>query len=262
MVSYCQAMDELFRALSDPTRRALLDALNVEDGQSLSSLESKFCMSRFGVAKHLKLLEDAGIVVVRKVGREKLHFLNAAPVREMYARWMQKYIVEQAGDRLGLRDYTEGKMMSVVYESYIRTSPQALWQALTDPEMRRKYQFGLNVVSDYRPGSDYTASGQGRLVFSGTIVEADPPWRLVTTYSAHWSAEVETYGPSRVVIDIEKIEDTCRLVLTHDDLPRGASPQLYGGWPMVLSGLKTLLETGDILTTPGSLRWLDADDTP
>jgi DNA-binding transcriptional ArsR family regulator len=84
-------MDEVFRALSDPTRRELLDSLFKQDGQTLSALEARLPMSRFGVMKHLKVLEEADLVVTRRRGREKLHFLNPVPIRLVYERWVSKY---------------------------------------------------------------------------------------------------------------------------------------------------------------------------
>ena len=84
-------MDAVFRALADPTRRSLLDELFKKDGQTLSALEERFPMTRFGVMKHLKLLEEAGLVVTKRRGREKLHFLNPVPIRLVHDRWVSKY---------------------------------------------------------------------------------------------------------------------------------------------------------------------------
>jgi DNA-binding transcriptional ArsR family regulator len=91
LVTYHEVMDEVFKALADPTRRGLLDALFERDGQSLSALEEGLPMSRFGVMKHLKVLEEAGLVTTKRSGREKLHFLNAVPIRLIYDRWVSKY---------------------------------------------------------------------------------------------------------------------------------------------------------------------------
>jgi len=122
--------------------------------------------------------------------------------------------------------------MEKVFEIYIKTTPERLWQAITDPEMRRKYSFGVGVHSDWKRGSTYHAKAGGTTInpsmaiAEGENLEVDPPRRLVQSYRALWS----------------------------DDVKReGASAELYGGWPMILSGLKTLLETGGLLTTPGSL---------
>ncbi len=89
----------------------------------------------------------------------------------------------------------------------------------------------------------------------GEVLEADPPRRLVHTMRALWSDDVKAEGFSRVTWEIERVGDSCRLVLTHDELGDAANPEIYGGWPMILSGLKTWLETGRLLTTPGSLMY-------
>jgi uncharacterized protein YndB with AHSA1/START domain len=147
--------------------------------------------------------------------------------------------------------------MEKVFEIYIKTTPERLWEAITDEEMRRKYNFGVGVVSDWTPGSRYEGGSPMApgLLLEGENLEVDPPRRLVQSFTALWSQEVKAAGPSRVTWEIEQVEDSCRLTVIHDQLPEGANPELYGGWPMILSGLKTLLETGETLTTPGSLRY-------
>jgi uncharacterized protein YndB with AHSA1/START domain len=146
--------------------------------------------------------------------------------------------------------------MEKVYEIYIKTTPERLWEAITDPEQRAKYNFGLGLRSDWTPGSRYEASAPAAgLLCEGENVEVDPPRRLVQTFVARWSEDVEREGTSRVTWEIEPVSDSCRLLLTHDELREGANDELFGGWPMILSGLKTLLETGELLTTPGSLRY-------
>ena len=147
--------------------------------------------------------------------------------------------------------------MEKVFEIYIRTTPERLWEAITDPEIRSKYNFGARVSSDWTPGSHFemVAPGAPGLLGEGEILEVDPPRRLVHTMVALWSDEVKSESASRVTWEIEPIGDSCRLTLTHDQLREGANSQLFGGWPMVLSGLKTWLESGELLTTPGSLMW-------
>src|SRR2546425_7213124 len=145
-------MDAVFRALADPTRRSLLDALVKEDGQPLSALERRLPMTRFGVMKHLRVLEEAGLVVTKKRGREKLHFLNAVPIRLIHDRWVSKYAEPWAATLSQLKRRLEDTMEKV-FEIYIKTTPERLWEALTNPEMRRKYSFGLNVRSDWTPDS-------------------------------------------------------------------------------------------------------------
>jgi uncharacterized protein YndB with AHSA1/START domain len=252
------AMDDaVFRALADPTRRGLLDELFRKDGQTLSALQERLPMTRFGVMKHLKLLEEAGLVVTRRRGREKLHFLNAVPIRLVHDRWVSKYTEPWVASLSALKQGLE-QTMEKVFEIYIKTTPERLWQALTDTEMRRKYNFGAVVTSDWKKGSRYEGRGGGNVIFEGEVLEADPPRKLVVSFRAVWGEDVKAEGTSRVTYEIAPVGDSCHLKVTHDQLREGANDQLYGGWPMILSGLKTLLETGELLTTPGSLMYAKA----
>jgi uncharacterized protein YndB with AHSA1/START domain/DNA-binding transcriptional ArsR family regulator len=252
--------DRIFKALADPTRRFLLDLLFERDGRTLMELEAELEMTRFGVMKHLRVLGDAGLVVARRSGRKKLHFLNPVPIRLIHDRWIDKYTEPWAMTLTGLKKNLEASMEKV-FEIYIKTTPERLWQAITDPEMRRKYTFGVDVQSDWKPGSSYqgtagnTTIAPSMPIFEGENLEVDPPRRLVQSFRALWSDDVKGEGTSRVTWEIEQIHDSCRLTVVHDQLREGANPELYGGWPMILSGLKTLLETGELLTTPGSLRY-------
>ena len=248
-------MDDVFRALADPTRRSLLDELFKQDGQTLGALEARLPMTRFGVMKHLKVLEEAGLVVTKRRGREKLHFLNPVPIRLVHDRWVSKYAEPWAATLSDLKHKLEEKTMEKVFEIYIKTTPERLWKAITDAEMRRKYSFGAVVTSDWTTGSRYEAVGGGAPIFEGENLEVDPPRRLVQSFRALWGEDVKSEGTSRVTWEIEPVGDSCRLIVTHDQLREDANDQLFGGWPMILSGLKTLLETGETLTTPGSLRY-------
>jgi uncharacterized protein YndB with AHSA1/START domain len=257
MVSYSVVVELVFKALADPTRRSLLDSLFRTDGQTLGQLAGGFEMSRIGVAKHLALLEDAGLVVTRRRGREKLHYLNAVPVREVYDRWVSKYTEGWAAGLVGLRNELE-RTMEKVFEIYIRTTPERLWAAITDAETRARFHFGNRIASDWTPGSTYEVTNphaDGPLI-DGENLEVDPPRRLVQSYRALWDDEAAGTETSRVTWEIEPVgSDSCRLTVVHDQLPDGAAEAIYGGWPMVLSGLKTWLETGEELTTPGSLMY-------
>jgi uncharacterized protein YndB with AHSA1/START domain len=250
-------MDAVFKALADPTRRSLLDELFKEDGQTLSALELRLPMTRFGVMKHLRVLEEAHLVTTRRRGREKLHFLNPVPIRLVHDRWVSKYAEPWAAALSGLKRDIEEAVMEKVFEIYIKTTPERLWEAITDPELRQRYSFGTRVTSDWTPGSRYEATGpDGTGVWvEGENLEVDPPRRLVQSMRALWSEEVKQEGLSRVTYEIEPVGDSCRLTVIHDELREGANDELYGGWPMILSGLKTLLETGEELTTPASLRF-------
>jgi uncharacterized protein YndB with AHSA1/START domain/DNA-binding transcriptional ArsR family regulator len=279
--------DEVFKALADPTRRSLLDALFEQDGQTLSALEDRLPMTRFGVMKHLRLLENAGLVVTRRVGREKLHFLNPVPIRLIHDRWVNKYTERWAVMLTQLKRQLEEEPMDstsyphlvplvpapdgegamAVFEIYIKTTPESLWQAIVDPKLRAKYSFGVEVHSAWTPGSGYRASVPaipsapgGFDISEGENLEVESPHRLVQSFRALWSDEVRAAGFSRVTWEITPVGDSCRLVVVHDRLPKDANPELYGGWPMILSGLKTLLETGELLTTPGSLLYAPVQD--
>lgn len=246
----------MFKALADPTRRRLLDDLFDEDGQNLGALEASYSMSRIGVSKHLAVLEEAGLVVTKRRGREKLHFLNPVPIRQIHDRWVSKYTEGWAAGLVELKSDLEATMEKV-FEIYIRTTPERLWAAITDPDTRARYHFGSRVESEWTTGSSFEMvhpGADGPLV-QGQNVLVDPPWRLVQTMHALWGEDAADEGVTRVTWEIEQVEDSCRLTVTHDQLREGASPEIYGGWPMVLSGLKTWLETGDELTTPGSLMY-------
>ncbi|MFL5848287.1 MAG: ArsR/SmtB family transcription factor [Solirubrobacteraceae bacterium] len=253
-------MNDVFRALADPTRRSLLDELFGKDGQTLSALQARVPMTRFGVMKHLKVLEEAGLVVTRRRGREKLHFLNPVPIRLVHDRWVSKYAEPWAATLSGLKRRLEDRTMEKVFEIYIKTTPDRLWEAITDPEQRRRYNFGVGVESDWTPGSRYVAGHPAAPapIVEGENLEVEAPRRLVQSFNARWGEDVEAEGTSRVTWEIEPVGDSCRLTVVHDQLREGANDQLYGGWPMILSGLKTWLETGRELTTPGSLRYAQA----
>jgi len=258
MVTYTRAMDAVFKALADPTRRGLLDALFKRDGQTLGSLGHRLSMTRFGVMKHLRVLEEAGLVVTKRRGREKLHFLNAVPIRQMHDRWIDKYTEPWTGMLTELKTNLEEENMEKVFEIYIKTTPERLWQAIVDPKLRSKYSFGVGVHSDWTPGSTYVATPQqmrDMRICEGENLEVDPPRKLVQSFRALWSDAVKNEGTSRVTWEIEPIGDSCKLTIVHDQMRTGTNGEIYGGWPMILSGLKTLLETGELLTTPGSLRW-------
>ena len=250
-------MDGVFRALADPTRRLLLDELFKKDGQTLGALERRVPtpMTRFGVMKHLRVLEEAHLVVSKRRGREKFHFLNPVPIRLIHDRWVSKYAEPWVSALSGLKQSLEDKTMEKIFEIYIKTTPQRLWEAITNAEMRRKYTFGVVVTSEWTPGSRYQGLGHGTPIFEGENLEVDPPRRLVQSYRALWSDDVKSEGTSQVTWEIEPVGDSCRLTVTHSQLRDGANNQIYGGWPMILSGLKTLLGTGELLTTPGSLMY-------
>jgi len=148
-----------------------------------------------------------------------------------------------------------------VFEVYIKATPERVWEAITDPVQRARYSFGVQTQSDWVTGSTYRSIAPGVVdIAEGENLVVDPPRLLVQSFRALWSEEVSAQGITRVTWEIEPVGDSCRLTVVHDQLPESANAELYGGWPMILSGLKTLLETGDLLTTPGSLMYAQAQD--
>ncbi|HEX4383015.1 MAG TPA: metalloregulator ArsR/SmtB family transcription factor, partial [Myxococcales bacterium] len=173
-------MDTVFKALADKSRRRLLDRLFRKDGQSLGDLCTRAGMTRFGVMKHLKVLERAGLVLARRSGREKRHYLNPMPIRLAHDRWVSKYRAPFADALSQLKTQLEGNMAETqVYEIFIRTSPAKLWQALTDGEVTRRYFFGESIYSDFKRGSPWNFTGPaGKRDVEGEVLESDPPRKL------------------------------------------------------------------------------------
>ena len=210
-------------------------------------------MTRFGVMKHLRILEAAGLVMTRKVGREKRHYLNPVPIRLIHDRWVSKYTGPMAAALVELKSVLEADAVPgdnvQVYQIVIRTSPERLWQALTESSFSRRYPFYMNIDSTFELGAPIRfVDDASHVAVEGEILESDPPRRLVYTwvirYDPKYSAET-----SRVTWEIEPRGDgVCRLTLTHDvtNAPLTA-PHVTNGWPFILSGIKTLLETGEPL---------------
>jgi DNA-binding transcriptional ArsR family regulator/uncharacterized protein YndB with AHSA1/START domain len=248
-------VDDVFKALADSTRRRLLDRLFKRDGQTLGELCDKANMTRFGVMKHLAVLEEAGLIATRKVGREKFHYLNPVPVQRIADRWISKYAAPFTGALSAMKRHLEdpmGKPMHV-YEVYIRSTPEKIWQALTDGTMTRQFFYGTTVESTFQAGAPLTYRGsEGKVMVEGKVIEADPPRRLSQTWRAVYDPETAKERPSRVTWLIEPLGETCKLTVTHDDFD-GETKTYHAvarGWNPVLSGLKTLLETGKPLVLP------------
>jgi uncharacterized protein YndB with AHSA1/START domain len=243
--------DEVFRALADPHRRTLLDLLRREDGQSLGALERHLPMTRFGCMKHLKVLEDAGLITTRKVGREKLHFLNAVPIRQVYERWVSQFAEPWARALTGLASSLESQAMKpLVLHVFIRTTPERLWQALTDGEMARQYYYATRVQSSWKVGAplEYLRDN-GEAALKGEVLEIDPPKRLVTTFKPQFLPPGAPPHTSKVTFEIEPQGGACKLTLIHEGLEEGSpmTQEFTIGWAKITSGLKTLLETGEAL---------------
>jgi uncharacterized protein YndB with AHSA1/START domain/DNA-binding transcriptional ArsR family regulator len=249
-------VEDVFRALADPKRRLLLDKLFERDGQTLTELEAHTPdITRFGVMKHLRVLEDAGLVVTKKIGREKYHYLNAVPIRRIHDRWLDKFTSARARALLDLQHVLERKDSSLtntqvrttkVLQIVIRTTPDQLWRALTESEYTQQYFFGSVWESSFEPGSPYKMTAGGFPMIEGTIETFEPPRKLVTTFKALWSEAVKAEGTSRVTYEIEPRGPVCKLTVTHDDLIAGSpeTDSMVEGWTLIISGLKTLLETG------------------
>jgi len=247
-------MEEVFRALADPNRRSLLDALHERDGRSLNELEEILPgMTRFGVMKHLRVLADAGLVTARRDGRRKLHYLNPVPIQLIADRWISRFAAPWTTGLVDLKATLEASSpMSApkhVFEVYIRTTPERLWQAITDPAVTEAYYFNSRIESDWTPGSPYTMrKPDGELSLDGEILELDPPRKLVQSFNMRWLPDVAD-PPSRVTWEITPMGDICRLSLTHDGFASESRTfsEVGGGWPLILSSLKSLLETGHAL---------------
>ena len=250
-------VQQVFKALADKSRRRLLDKLFKRDGQTLGELEAHLPeMTRFGVMKHLGVLEAAGLITTRKAGREKLHFLNPVPIRRVFDRWTSKYATPFTRALTDLKAHLEGEPMNKpesprhIYEVFIRTTPQKLWEAITRPDFTRQYFYQTSVKSDWKVGSPVAhLDGEGEPVLQGEVLEVDPPRRLVTTFKGLRSLEGSKDRPSRVTWQIEPRGEVCKLTLVHDDFDgETATYKSVGpGWNPILSGLKTLLETGQPL---------------
>lgn len=245
-------MDKVFKALADGTRRRLLDLLHEHSGQTLGELCGHIAMARQSVTQHLAVLEAANLVSTVRRGREKLHYLNPVPLHEIQERWIDKFERPRLRALSSLKRRAEEAMSdkpSYVYVIYIRSTPEKVWHALTDAELTASY-WGHSNVSDWRPGSRWEhrrTDGSGIADVVGTVVESQPPTRLV----ALWADPADEDNPdkqSRVTFDVQPHADIVRLTVTHEDLPdESALGDVSLGWPAVLSNLKSLLETGSTL---------------
>ena len=260
--------DLVFKALADPTRRRLLDRLFARDGQTLSELETAAEMTRFGVMKHLRVLEDAGLVVTRRAGREKLHFLNPVPVRLIHDRWIDKFTERPVAALTALKAELENKMSETtvkVFEIYIKAPVQTVWEAITTPEWTARYGYKALSEYDLRPGGAFVcranegmrAMGLAEIIIDGEVIEVDPPHKLVQTHRFLFNDQTKAEGFTRLTWEVVPTPGGfTRLTVTHDltGAPVAAgmvtskfSDQGGGGWNWILSDLKSLLETGENL---------------
>jgi uncharacterized protein YndB with AHSA1/START domain/DNA-binding transcriptional ArsR family regulator len=267
-------VDDVFRALADTSRRQLLDSLNARNGQTLRELCAGLDMARQSVSKHLAVLEGANLVTTVWQGREKLHYLNPAPIAEISRRWISRYDQQRVEALADLKRALEDRPMpedtipenkpEFVYTTYIRTSPEQLWRALTDPAFTRRYWGGLTFESDWKPGSALTyilANGERIEDPEQVVLESDPYRRLSYTwhtFTPGWAAAYQvpddtraayaTERRSTATFDLEEQGLLVKLTIRHDGFDQG-SAVLGGvsqGWPLLLAELKSLLETGDV----------------
>jgi uncharacterized protein YndB with AHSA1/START domain/DNA-binding transcriptional ArsR family regulator len=252
-----EAMDAAFKALADPTRRLLLDRLRERNGQTLGELCERLEMARQSVTQHLDVLVDANLVTVVRRGRQRLHYLNPAPIHEIEQRWIAGFDRPRLQALSAIRSQAEEYAMTetsvsvptYVYVTYIRASAEQVWRALTDADLTARY-WGHANVSDWQPGSSWEhrrADGSEAVDVVGQVLAAEPPTRLVITFEDKPDA-ASLRDPSVVTFLIEPHQDIVRLTVTHENLPN--QEMLNGishGWPAVLANLKSLLETGEVL---------------
>jgi uncharacterized protein YndB with AHSA1/START domain/DNA-binding transcriptional ArsR family regulator len=256
--------NRVFKALADPSRRLLLDALYERDGRTLTDLCEQLDMTRFGTMKHLRLLEEAGLITTRKAGREKLHFLNPVPIRLMHDRWIGKYSESRVATLAALKEALEGAphmaqengteaTTTQVYHMFIKATPERVWEAITKPELIGHYFHGARMERELQAGGRYLSYSpdHSQLWVDSAVVEFDPPRRLVHGWRSLYDAEMAKEAESRVTWEIEPQPDgVSKLTVIHDQLegaPKTAASVGGPGWMLVLSGLKTLLETGEPL---------------
>jgi len=244
-------MDSAFKALADPTRRLLLDRLRAQNGQTLRELCDRLDMARQSATQHLDVLMRANLVIVVRRGRERLHYLNPAPIHDIEQRWIAEFEKPRLRALDDIKNQAEEYAMipSYVYVTYIRANPEQVWRALTDADLTAQY-WGHANVSDWQPGSTWEhrrVDGSGAVDVVGRVLEAEPPTRLVITFEDAPEAALQR-EPSVVTFLVEPHQDIVRLTVTHENLPN--EEMLNGisqGWPAVLANLKSMLETGDVL---------------
>jgi uncharacterized protein YndB with AHSA1/START domain/DNA-binding transcriptional ArsR family regulator len=247
-------MAPIFRALADPGRRVLLDRLFERDGQTLGELCGYLPeMTRFGVMKHLGVLEEAGLVSTVKVGREKRHFLNPVPIRLVHDRWIGKFAEPLVGAMTAFKMQLESPMNTVdhVYSVFIKAAPDRVWRAITDGDDTARYYYGTRVASEWTVGSPLTyAYPDGSVAADGKILEIDSGRRVVMSFHPRWDPEIDAEGPIRMIWEVEGTEDGgSKLTVTSALKPDSKTAEEFsGGIVYIVSGLKTFVETGEALS--------------
>ncbi|KPJ80738.1 MAG: hypothetical protein AMJ58_07445 [Gammaproteobacteria bacterium SG8_30] len=242
-------MDEVFRALADPTRRELLDRLRRREGQTLLELAEGFDMTRQAVTKHLDLLVEARLVTVDWRGRERLHYLNPVPLARIAARWMDRFARRRSRALVDLKSRLEEPMQDpeYVYEIYIKAQRDAVWEALTEGHFTRQYWFATSIESSWQAGAPVRFLFEdGRVAVEGEVLEADRPARLSYTWHPLYDEGLAAEVPSRVTFELEEVRGQTRLRVVHDRFPAGSAVRRHvaGGWEFLISGLKSVVESG------------------
>lgn len=250
--------DAVFRALNDPSRRLLLDALFADDGQSLGELSALLPeMTRFGVMNHLSILEEASLVTTHKSGRRKLHYLNAVPIQLVHQRWINKYTDRKVRTMTELKSALESaegtKAPDHIYQVIINVSPAVVWNAITEGDITEQYFYGTRVESTWEAGSRITYSyPDGRLASEGEILSIEPGSMVEMTFQALWDEGLVAEGPAREIWRVEDFGGAAKLTIELYDTPAGSRTHtdFVNGFPYIVSGMKTLLETGETLPSP------------
>jgi len=247
-------MDEVFPAVSDPSRRHLLDQLFERDGQTLGELCAHLPdMTRFGVMNHLRVLEEAGLVITKKVGRSKFHYLNPVPIRLIHDRWISRYAELRVGAIADIkaRAETGGRKMGKpahVYKTYINATAEQVWAAITDPDKTAQYFYGTRVESDWEVGSELNYRyPDGTLASDGELLAIDPPKRLERTFRPLWDEELKAEGAAREVWSLTETNGMVELSVEIYEIGPKSLEVFSQGIPYIVSGLKTLVETGQSL---------------
>lgn len=232
-----------------------MDVLYDSDGQTLNDLCTHLDMTRIGVMKHLKVLEESGLITTRKVGRERLHYLNAVPLREIYERWVSKYTeswtigLTQLKSDLECEKGMKEKPKSI-NRIAIKTTPEEVWNALTDPSMTSKYWYNGSIHSDWKEGSPYSIfNPQGEVQAKGELIHVEPPNRLVMSWNLLSLDTTKDEHPSRLTWEISahpELSGVTIVTVIHDDVDHSPNTAavLENGIPIVISGMKSLIETG------------------
>ena len=250
-------MDKIFKILADKSRRQILDLVKNKPGINVNELTECFEFSRFAVMKHLKLMEEAELIISRKSGKNKLLYINAMPIQYIYDRWISKFSQAWASELSELKyslemegNKMEAEKLQHIFVTYIKTTKEKLWEALTNGEFTKKYYYNTELLSDLKPGSEIKylhidENGNETYPVKGKILEYEPLKKISHSFEFHNNND----KPSRVTFEIEEAGSSVKLTLTHDGFEEKTETfnSVVEGWPFILSGLKTFLETGNTL---------------